>query len=371
MMLKRLVLLLSAASIHAAGSFQWYCTMNGPVYEVVKDLSTREIFFANGTREDSMLGRSVHGRRRLSAPLLAYTQEAKFKVLRRGEKTSSQDARSISIRRTADESPEMSQIMLMKECRCMGTSDTYCPAYLSSCGISRISEKDQAHGCVTTSSNRRHFARSVLLAVVVAYALIAACLFTKWGKNVIGFFANYVFCGWNVYFANRMMIRDPARANELIRHHLRLRRRMLQRRYRAIMGPEALVREQSARAAAAELQIATENSPTPSSLALKTRIHHIFIVEEELLVSEPTKSGDDEDELDDETCTICFGALEEGDRVGDLSCKHTFHAQCLKSWLSRRNVCPLCQEPGVATPRFGVPTVPSAAHPTRVASEVI
>ena len=136
------------------------------------------------------------------------------------------------------------------------------------------------------------------------------------------------------------------------------------------MGPEALVREQTARAAAAELQIAAENAPVPTSLALKTRIHHIFIVDE-LLASEPTKSGDEEDELDNETCTICFGALAEGDRVGDLSCRHTFHAQCLKSWLSRRNVCPLCQQPDVATPRFGAPTVLIAALPTPVVRAVI
>ena len=49
------------------------------------------------------------------------------------------------------------------------------------------------------------------------------------------------------------------------------------------------------------------------------------------------------------TCTICFVLLQEGDRIGDLSCGHVFHVQCLKTWLPRRNTCPLCQAPNIAT----------------------
>ena len=40
-----------------------------------------------------------------------------------------------------------------------------------------------------------------------------------------------------------------------------------------------------------------------------------------------------------------FVPLEEGDRVGALECQHNFHVDCLKSWLSRRNACPLCAVP--------------------------
>jgi len=56
---------------------------------------------------------------------------------------------------------------------------------------------------------------------------------------------------------------------------------------------------------------------------------------------------------DDDTfeCTICLTEVEEGDRVGILSCQHIFHAECLQQWISRRNVCPLCQDPDIASPR--------------------
>lgn len=54
----------------------------------------------------------------------------------------------------------------------------------------------------------------------------------------------------------------------------------------------------------------------------------------------------DVDSLDAPHCTICFMPLEDGDRVGDIvGCKHTFHADCLTTWVARRNACPLCQTP--------------------------
>ena len=58
-------------------------------------------------------------------------------------------------------------------------------------------------------------------------------------------------------------------------------------------------------------------------------------------------------EWDDRACTICYSPLEDGDRVGALKCGHIFHVDpCLKHWLTRRNVCPLCLTEDIATPQF-------------------
>jgi hypothetical protein len=54
---------------------------------------------------------------------------------------------------------------------------------------------------------------------------------------------------------------------------------------------------------------------------------------------------DDNDSLHEPSCTICFVPLENGDRIGALECDHNFHVDCLKSWLTRRNACPLCAAP--------------------------
>jgi hypothetical protein len=67
-------------------------------------------------------------------------------------------------------------------------------------------------------------------------------------------------------------------------------------------------------------------------------------------VSRDIISMDDLDE-DEVVCTICLGVVEDGERVGELTCNHIFHADCLKDWLRRRNVCPLCQTQNVATRR--------------------
>ncbi|XP_030923661.1 E3 ubiquitin-protein ligase RHA2B-like [Quercus lobata] len=44
-------------------------------------------------------------------------------------------------------------------------------------------------------------------------------------------------------------------------------------------------------------------------------------------------------------CTVCLSEFEEGDKVRNLQCKHTFHKDCLDSWLQQycRATCPLCR----------------------------
>ena len=73
-----------------------------------------------------------------------------------------------------------------------------------------------------------------------------------------------------------------------------------------------------------------------------------------------TPVADEIDESDDDyeedfTCTICIMEVEDGDKVGALNCHHIFHVQCLKEWIKRKNVCPLCQVPDIASPRPGNP----------------
>ena len=62
-------------------------------------------------------------------------------------------------------------------------------------------------------------------------------------------------------------------------------------------------------------------------------------------------AGSDSDDSVDLTCTICFVEIEDGDKVGALNCHHIFHVACLKQWIKRRNICPLCQEPNIASLR--------------------
>jgi Ring finger domain len=56
-------------------------------------------------------------------------------------------------------------------------------------------------------------------------------------------------------------------------------------------------------------------------------------------------------------CAICFDYIHDGDRVGVLEngCPHLFHVECLKTWLKKKNSCPLCQRKHVATPQYDSP----------------
>jgi hypothetical protein len=50
-------------------------------------------------------------------------------------------------------------------------------------------------------------------------------------------------------------------------------------------------------------------------------------------------------------CAICYSGIDEGDRVGKIPCNHLFHVDCLKSWLKKKNECPLCSARSIANPK--------------------
>lgn len=43
-----------------------------------------------------------------------------------------------------------------------------------------------------------------------------------------------------------------------------------------------------------------------------------------------------------DSCVICRLDYEEGDRLTVLSCKHSYHPDCINNWLKINKVCPVC-----------------------------
>jgi len=43
-------------------------------------------------------------------------------------------------------------------------------------------------------------------------------------------------------------------------------------------------------------------------------------------------------------CAICLGEYEAGESLRQPKCGHSFHKDCLDTWLSTRGVCPICQQ---------------------------
>ncbi|XP_059278362.1 E3 ubiquitin ligase BIG BROTHER-related [Lycium ferocissimum] len=43
-----------------------------------------------------------------------------------------------------------------------------------------------------------------------------------------------------------------------------------------------------------------------------------------------------------DSCVICRSDYEDGQKLTVLSCKHTYHSECLNKWLQINKVCPIC-----------------------------
>ncbi|GMH25230.1 hypothetical protein Nepgr_027073 [Nepenthes gracilis] len=42
-------------------------------------------------------------------------------------------------------------------------------------------------------------------------------------------------------------------------------------------------------------------------------------------------------------CCICQEECAEGQKLSKITCGHGFHYDCIKQWLLRKNICPLCK----------------------------
>ncbi|KAK1427272.1 hypothetical protein QVD17_15955 [Tagetes erecta] len=62
------------------------------------------------------------------------------------------------------------------------------------------------------------------------------------------------------------------------------------------------------------------------------------LISEKLKVSKYRDNGEE-----GELCVVCQVEFESNERLGVLECKHRFHPTCIKEWLMRQNVCPLCK----------------------------
>lgn len=47
---------------------------------------------------------------------------------------------------------------------------------------------------------------------------------------------------------------------------------------------------------------------------------------------------------EDDTCAICLDVYQDGDSLTALPCRHSFHTNCIRPWLSGMSgVCPMCK----------------------------
>ncbi|CAN6214284.1 unnamed protein product [Urochloa humidicola] len=61
-------------------------------------------------------------------------------------------------------------------------------------------------------------------------------------------------------------------------------------------------------------------------------------------------------------CAVCLEAFEPGDRCRRLPrCEHSFHAECVDSWLRKSGACPVCRADVLDRPPKSEPKAVAAA----------
>ena len=247
--------------------------------------------------------------------------------------------------RHAQEATNGTTIIYARYCECgPQLTPVYCPTVTERCAPDRpdvrTAPAQDPMYCFNNYRKSEGFAQTAVYITIGFVAVSFACIvFTGIGRKMIDCGIAAVRPQWNERLADRMLEHDPRRAQGMIRHNLRLRRRRLQRRLEDLAEVQATLPQELPPEPDAD-----EDEGKPTALLLRTAIYH-HDPEDHVF------GTDDEGDLS-RNCVICYQPLMDGDRIGALACEHKFHVHCLKSWLQRRNVCPLCLVPNVATPRF-------------------
>lgn len=281
-----------------------------------------------------------------------------------------------------------SQIFPAKECVCAGINNVYCLIeYGDLCGVPR--DPNDAVGCFHLDSKTK-FIQNAWPVVLLWYgALLVFLMATENGKNARYYLVSLCFKSRNMELADQIVAREIQLREQMRIASMTQQRRVLelaQQRRQEILneieGNNPTLILKTTRFCKATHNNGFNKQTTPKKRkSLANEINRDQHCKDDIIktpekpqsveqkVDTPatlpttpeTDNGDEDnnnssyiynyDEDEDVTCTICIGVINDGDKVGVLPCNHLFHSSCLKEWIKRRNVCPLCQEPDIATPQ--------------------
>jgi hypothetical protein len=272
-----------------------------------------------------------------------------------------------------------------RECGCHFPRNpiVYCPFVTDSCLIPV--EEGALPGCKSRQDGGSVSLGYLLeMIVVVGFAILFLCFLLPGGTGAHArdfVIQSCCYRKWNEVVVDRIMRNDLARVHDFSRIYLMNLRthhedgdgnhRHDENQHQNLEQPQnndagdnggsnqndTMTPQGGRQASRLSLQNMFAAERQPTSLVLKTRRyrkHHEERLEEIGVVVE---------EDDVASCAICFVTFADGDRTGVLPCRHVFHANCLKMWLKRKNVCPLCQRKEVAKPQYNNDVDVSFAHP--------
>jgi hypothetical protein len=296
-----------------AKSYRWYCYLSSQMVDLVVDLDTRQVVgFDADIKSDRRLrrdviytGASVESERLLMDELT----DDELEWTANGIQVSQRDSTNIF-----DEASEGTMTVRARACPCANSSEraVFCPLTGANvCGVPDTRQVDQNVACFQNNGESSAM-RKLLTACVLLVILFMAL--SRNGRNAANYIMGTCVPSWNDTVVTEILDEARRRLRQIEQHQ--------------------------------------NDTPNRGPLALKTKVYKSNKSKEEkrnILETDGELWRDDDD--NECTCMICISGIEDGDRVGDLpGCSHTFHVECLKLWIQRRNVCPLCQNMDIATP---------------------
>ncbi|KAL3514470.1 hypothetical protein ACH5RR_027187 [Cinchona calisaya] len=101
-----------------------------------------------------------------------------------------------------------------------------------------------------------------------------------------------------------------------------------------------------------DMRLDVDNMSYEELLALEERIGNVNTgLNEETILKQLKQQkyvSNKIDEVEIEPCCVCQEEYTDGEELGALDCGHDFHAECIKQWLTHKNLCPICKTTGLA-----------------------
>ncbi|XP_019055076.1 PREDICTED: E3 ubiquitin-protein ligase RNF13-like [Nelumbo nucifera] len=70
-------------------------------------------------------------------------------------------------------------------------------------------------------------------------------------------------------------------------------------------------------------------------------------------------------------CAVCLENFKVGDKCRLLPCRHSFHANCVDSWLLKTPICPICRTSVDSDQKVSMVMGEESSHSIEVGSEVL
>ncbi len=237
------------------------------------------------------------------------------------------------------------ETVLVRACDCISTIEAYCSEATTFCQVSTNTANSDIH--VICIEEQQSFLRYLFAFLFFSVCLIfITCMRSPKGHTILR-------------FCRRCMLRCcKTRHDRVLDNDLRSLEQDYVRRQNAAMIQRRAQRLQQHRSY-------DPWGDTEIPLALQViRVSRIATSTTTRQVSALLRTKRYEATEVDYVCPVCLIEIEDGDRVGDLTCGHAYHVDCLKAWLKRKNICPLCKLEGLAAAQEQIEVEATTTNPS-------